>query len=102
MKVFLDDKRSAPKGFRLVRTAHECIEALESGKIRVISLDYNLGKDQPKGFIVARHMVRRNLFPPVIIIHSNSPLGRMRMYRLLRRFKPTHVSLSIRPLPSPR
>ncbi len=100
-KIFLDDKRTAPQGYMRVRTARECIQALEREKIRVISLDYNLGKNQPKGDVVARYMARRNLFPPKIIIHSNSPFGRMKMYRLLYRSKPKHVSVTVRPLPSP-
>jgi len=100
MNLFLDDSRPAPRGFRPVRTVRECIRALNGGNIRVISLDYNLGADQPKGIAVARHMVRKGIFPPVIIIHSNSPLGRMKMYRLLKRHKPARVVLKVRPLPS--
>jgi hypothetical protein len=103
MNIFLDDKRCAPKGFRRFRTARGCIRALNmnKGNIRVISLDYNLGAGQPKGYVVARHMVRKNIFPPVIVIHSNDSVGRMKMYRLLRRHKPRHVALFVRPLPSP-
>jgi len=100
MNLFLDDRRPAPRGFRLVKTARECIRALNGGNIRVISLDYNLGAGQPKGIAVARHMVRKGIFPPVIIIHSNSPFGRMKMYRLLKRHKPAGVVLKLRPLPS--
>jgi hypothetical protein len=101
MNVFLDDKRSAPKGFYLVRTAQQCIELLESETIDVISLDYNLGHKESTGYKVVKYMVRNKLFPKEIIIHSNSPRGRSKMYDLLNQYKPQKVSVYIRPLPTP-
>jgi hypothetical protein len=100
-KVFLDDKRPAPKGFLLVTSAEQCIEALEQGKVEVLSLDYNLGLKKPTGYQVAKYMVEKQVFPAEIIIHSNSRRGRLKMYRLLRRYKPPTAALRIRPLPTP-
>lgn len=102
MNLFLDDKRPAPDGFMLVRSAKACIRMLEEAPVQVISLDYNLGRNQPKGDTVVKYMVKNKLFPPRIIIHSNSRLGRMKMYRLLVNNIPNHVSVAIRPLPTPR
>lgn len=101
-KVFLDDKRSAPKGFILVKSTGQCIKMLDKEKISVISLDYNLGRKKTTGYKVVEYMVRKNLFPKKIIIHSNSQRGRLKMYLLLIRNKPKNVSLYIRPLPTPR
>ncbi|WP_123041426.1 cyclic-phosphate processing receiver domain-containing protein [Cohnella candidum] len=99
--LFLDDKRVAPDGYVLVKSVRQCIEYLERNAVARLSLDYNLGKNKPKGYRVALYMVRRKKFPPHITIHSNSPRGRMKMYRLLARHKPKGVSLEIRPLPTP-
>ncbi|MBW5447706.1 cell division protein FtsJ [Cohnella sp. CFH 77786] len=101
-KLFLDDRRPAPGGFRLVTSAKQCIEWMDRHRFRVVSLDYNLGLGKPTGYQVVRHMVRRNRFPDQIIIHSNSRLGREKMYRLLLRRKPEQVRVRIRPLPAPR
>ncbi|UUZ78827.1 hypothetical protein LJK88_26480 [Paenibacillus sp. P26] len=62
-KVFLDDKRPAPKGFLLVKSAKQCIKALKEEKISVISLDYNLGRRKATGYKVVEYMVRKKLFP---------------------------------------
>lgn len=99
--LFLDDKRVAPDGYALVKSARQCIEYLKRNAVDHLSLDYNLGKNKPKGYRVALYMVRHKRFPRHITIHSNSPRGRMKMYRLLDRRKPKGVSLEIRPLPSP-
>jgi hypothetical protein len=101
INVFLDDKRSAPKGFYLVRTAQQCIKVLKSENINVMSLDYNLGSREPTGYRVVKYMVRNKLFPRKIIIHSNSPRGRSKMYDLLTQYKPKNVPIYIEPLPTP-
>jgi hypothetical protein len=100
-KLFLDDKRPAPKGFLLVKSAEQCIKSLEIEKIHLISLDYNLGRKKPTGYKVVKYMVRRKLFPEKIIIHSASRRGRLMMYQLLIRYKPQKVSVYIRPLTAP-
>lgn len=101
-KVFLDDKRPAPEGYRLVTSAKHCKKVLREGRIAVLSLDYNLGRNQPKGDQVVKYMVEKKLYPKTIIIHSNSRYGRLKMYQLLIRNKPRHVPVHIRPLPTPR
>ena len=45
MKVYLDDQRGAPEGWKLVRSAKEAIGYLKSGKVTEISLDHDLGDD---------------------------------------------------------
>lgn len=101
MKVFLDDKRPAPKGYLLVTSAKKCIKVLKEEKITVLSLDYNLGRKKSTGYIVVKYMVHKKLYPKKIIIHSNSQRGRLKMYQLLTRYKPENVPVYIRPLPTP-
>lgn len=96
INVFLDDRRPAPKGYKLVRTAKHCIKMLETRKINVISLDYNLGYGKPTGYRVVKYMVNHRLFPNKIIIHSNSPRGRLKMMNVLNQNKPKRVPVTIR------
>lgn len=42
MKVFVDDWREAPQGWKLVRTITEAIRLLETGEVKIISLDYDI------------------------------------------------------------
>lgn len=95
MKLFLDDRRPCPAGYRLARSAKECIALLQTNEITVLSLDYNLGIGQPKGYTVAKYIAVNAVYPPKIIIHSNDRSGRMRMYRLLRKHMPNQASISI-------
>lgn len=43
MKVWLDDVRPAPRGWRRTRTPQEVIALLATGKVTEISLDHDLG-----------------------------------------------------------
>jgi hypothetical protein len=99
INVFLDDTRPCPKGFYLARTVEQCVQYLNNYKIDVLSLDHDLGFQQPTGFDLAKYMVSRRLFANQIIIHSANPIGSLRMFCLLNQHKPKHVSLYVRPLP---
>lgn len=99
MNVFLDDVRACPKGFRLARTAEQCMKLLETCKIEVLSLDHDLGYQKPTGYDVAKFMVRNKLFAPKIIIHSANPIGSIRMFLLLNKHKPEHVRIDVQPRP---
>ncbi len=45
MKVYLDDLRTEPKGWRRVYWPDEAIELLATGTVEEISLDHDLGDD---------------------------------------------------------
>lgn len=85
MKVFLDDVRTPPDGsWVLVATAKAAIDLLASGAVTHMSLDNDLGEDEPEGYTVANWLERRVLtdptFPiPVISVHSANPVARQRM-----------------------
>lgn len=101
INVFLDDIRTEPKGFYLVKTAEQCIKVLDSKKIKVISLDYDLGLWKRTGYDVVKYMVQRQIYPKKIIIHSANPFGRLKMFHLLIHNKPKNVRIYIKPLPLP-
>ena len=86
MKVFLDDVREAPPGWRRVLWPEEAIALLQSGSVAEISLDHDLGDDtRGTGYDVIRWIeeavVTRGFVPPVIVVHSANPVGRERMLR---------------------
>lgn len=97
MNVYLDDKRPCPEGFHLARTVKECIALIKSNKVETLSLDYNLGYGKPKGYEVVKYMIANQVYARKIIIHSASPFGRKRMFKLLQKHKPRQVSIYIRP-----
>jgi len=45
VRVFLDDEREPPDGWRFVRWPGEAIELLETGRVVELSLDHDLGDD---------------------------------------------------------
>ncbi|WP_369699105.1 cyclic-phosphate processing receiver domain-containing protein [Paenibacillus silviterrae] len=97
MKLFLDDRRPCPRGFRVARSASDCIRLLRKHRIHVLSLDYNLGPGRPKGSEAARYIVQSRRFPKHIILHTADRQGRLSMLRLLRRNKPAGVRIGLKP-----
>lgn len=84
MRVYLDDKRPAPKGWARVYWPNEAITLLETCKVTEISLDHDLGDDiRGTGYDVIKWIeeaVALNGFkPPIIHVHSANPAGRLRM-----------------------
>lgn len=84
MKVYLDDIRKAPDdSWVVVKSAIECIEKLQSGKVRELSLDHDLGKNVLTGYDVCkwieREVVLHKFRAPKIKIHSANPVGRKNM-----------------------
>ena len=97
--VYLDDLRPCPKGFVLAKNMEECVELLTSCEVDILSLDHDLGWDEPTGYDVAKYIVEHRLYPKVIYLHSANPVGRMNMYQLLYRYKPDHVKIYNSPVP---
>lgn len=99
MNVYMDDFRTCPRGFVLARSMDECLMLLEDYEIDILSLDYDLGWNEPNGADLARIMVQRKLFPRTIYLHSSSPYGRSAMYQILYQGKPQDVELYQQPMP---
>ena len=93
MKVFLDDIREPPQGWVLVRTAHEAIAALATGKVTHISLDHDLGDDDKNGtgydvvLWIEEAVALRAFVPPALSIHSANVVGRQRMEAAIAEIK---------------
>jgi len=84
MKIYLDDQRSAPQGWILVRWPEEAIDYLKTGKVTHISLDHDLGDDKHgTGYDVIlwieRMVAEEDFTPPEITVHSAniSAVGKM-------------------------
>ncbi|OXM16448.1 cyclic-phosphate processing receiver domain-containing protein [Paenibacillus herberti] len=96
--LYLDDFRHCPEGFMLARTAEECIVLLQSGEIGMLSLDYDLGWNEPTGYEVASWIADSGRFPREIYLHTSSEAGRQQMYKRLSDALPTGVTLHGGPL----
>ena len=84
MKVYLDDERPAPEGWRRVRWPDEAIQLLETGAVEVISLDHDLGDDsRGTGYDVLlwleRAQVEEGFEVPEIRIHTANVSARHKM-----------------------
>jgi len=84
MRVFLDDERVAPDGWRQVRWPEEAIVLLESGGVQELSLDHDLGDDEHgTGYDVLlwieEAVATRGFAPPRIRVHSANASARQKM-----------------------
>ncbi|WP_256865241.1 cyclic-phosphate processing receiver domain-containing protein [Paenibacillus sp. 32352] len=95
----MDDLRACPEGFVLARNSEECRLLLDECDINVLSLDFDLGWDQPTGMDVVLYMISANRYPQEIYLHSSSIVGRKQMYELLYQNKPENVKLASGPVP---
>lgn len=84
MRVYLDDRRTAPEGWTLVKTAEEAIRLLESETVEAISLDHDLGTEKTGYDVLVR--IEKILFDeqidfrvPEIFLHTANSPGRDRM-----------------------
>lgn len=93
INVYLDDMRRCPQGFVLAKSATECIILLQESEVNILSLDHDLGWDEPTGYEVVKFIVEQRIFPKEIYIHTANPVGRMNMFQLLYRYKPEEVKL---------
>lgn len=86
MKLYLDDVRPAPAGWKLVRWPQEMIELLMTGAVTDVSLDHDLGDDKRgTGYDVItwleKAVVDYGLVPPNIKVHSANVPAKKRMER---------------------
>jgi hypothetical protein len=86
VKIWLDDVRPAPEGWKHVYTAPEAIAWFATGEVTDASLDHDLGpSDAGTGYDVLvwveRAMAEKAWYGPLprIHVHSANPVGRHRM-----------------------
>ncbi len=101
LKVFLDDERDTPPGWKRVYWPDEAIRLLKAGRVSVISLDHDLGDDhRGTGYDVVlwieKAVVTKGFVPPEIRVHSANTSARVKMeagirqiYKLHERFNKT-------------
>lgn len=99
INVFLDDLRKCPPGFVLARNAEECMLLLAECDVNLLSLDHDLGTDEPTGYDVAAYIVRTGKFPREIYLHTSSDWGRARMFQLLYANRPEGVKVHMYGMP---
>lgn len=91
MKLWLDDERPMPEGFDFhAKTAKEAIRCLETGNVTEISLDHDLGLEEPNstGYFVAQYIevaahngwIGRLKWD----VHSANPAGRKNIEAAMR------------------
>ena len=104
MKIYLDDERTPPDGWTLVRWPSEAIELLSKEDVTHLSLDHDLGEVDPilkvgrpgnafTGMEVL-DWLEEQIFNrawtktlPVITIHSANPVAQQRMTQALIKIK---------------
>jgi hypothetical protein len=77
MRVWLDDKRKEPEGWIRCFHASEVISLLEAGGVEEMSLDHDLGLNEPSGLTVLdwleEQVMVHGFVPPLIRVHSANP-----------------------------
>ena len=89
--LYLDDLRSTPEGFDRVYSYEEFVTYLEKkGLPDFISFDHDLGEDF-SGYDCAKYLVEyclvHHLPLPNYKVHSQNPVGKENIERLLENFK---------------
>ena len=84
MRVYLDDERTTPEGWTRVYWPDEAIALLETGQVRELSLDHDLGDDQRgTGYDVVlwveEAVALRGFRPPRMRVHSANSSAREKM-----------------------
>lgn len=97
MKVYLDDERNPPEGWKLVRWPEEVIELLKTEHVTEISLDHDLGDDEHgtgNDVIVwiEEQVVIVGFKPPKIHVHSANSSARLKMEAGIQSIIKYHLS----------
>ncbi len=84
MKIYLDDERTPPPGWTLVRWPEEVIALLETQDVEAVSLDHDLGDDEHgTGYDVIlwieEAVITRGYCPPELTVHSANSSARIKM-----------------------
>jgi len=93
MNIYLDDLRDPHNDeWDVSRSIFDTIVCLLSGKVDIISLDYDLGDKQPTGYDLVSWMVKRNIWPNEgFILHTTNPVGRQNMKELIEKYSPVPI-----------
>ncbi len=89
IKVFMDDARETPHGWHRTYTVDETIAVLQTRTVTHLSLDNDLGENQPEGYKVLdwleETVYNDTSFPmPEVTVHSSNASRVEYMHRTLR------------------
>jgi len=103
MKLYVDDLRRCPDGWKLARTITEAISHLYSGRVNEISLDHDIifmrGADirmHKEAFMSVAYFMAvmpRDLRPSKVRIHTANVDAGWKMYDLLRNSGYTNITV---------
>lgn len=91
MKIYLDDERKTPKGWIRTYGVKETIDLLKTNKVKEISLDHDLGKENENGYDVLlwieEELYFKRLNPLKIHIHTANLSARKKMELAVKNIK---------------
>lgn len=94
VKLYLDDERNAPSGWKLVKTPKDIINHLKKHNVTDLSLDHDLGDDKNIGtgydvlnWIEKEVFSNKSFKLPNILIHTANPAARKKMELALSSIK---------------
>jgi len=100
MKIYLDDERDEPRGWKRCYWPDEVIKLLKAEKVTEVSLDHDLGNDRKgTGYDVLLWLekaVNDGFVPPKINIHTANTSARPKMEAAKKWIEKRHqMNLSI-------
>jgi hypothetical protein len=96
MNVWLDDIRPAPDGWLWAKTVREAKRLLHSSEptceVEDMSLDNDLGLNEPEGRHLVLWMCEHNIWPKgKIAVHSSNPVAAEYMRKMIERYGPNGI-----------
>jgi len=85
MKLWVDDLREPPEGWRWAKSSRAAILRLEFDSFTEISLDHDLGGDDTPRPVVL-WMIENDYQPHRIHVHTANPVGREWLEGMIRRY----------------
>jgi len=93
VKLWVDDLRPAPPGWKHARSVDEAQAFLVTGLVEEASLDHDLGFEQADGSTLVRWMAATGHWPKKApAVHSMNPVGRACMQGVIERYFGTRPS----------
>lgn len=106
INIYLDDLRDCPERFTIARDTTECRWLFLNNEVNILSLDHDLGDaDEETGYdfckwLVEWGLLKPNIYPKEIFLHTANGVGRDNMFKLLDRYKPNWCKLHRSPMPN--
>ena len=88
MKLWIDDLRTPPDGWKWAKTSLEAIKILEEYDIEEVSFDHDLGGDDTTRTIVAWLCNNPIYWPKVCRVHTRNPVGDEWLRGMIERYGP--------------